>query len=84
MLHTEALSFLLDGDPDRADGMFARAVAAAAESGAPPLAAVILADRALEIIRGGEFDAYWTSAPVYAWAARVALNRGDLTWPATT
>ena len=32
--------------------------------------AVALADRALEIIRGGQFDAYWTSALVYAWAAR--------------
>jgi LuxR family maltose regulon positive regulatory protein len=97
MLHTEALSLLLDGDPDRADAVFARAVAAATEAGAPPLAAVVLAercsiaagrddwaeaaalaDRALEIIQGGEFDAYWTSALVYAWAARVALHRGDL------
>jgi LuxR family maltose regulon positive regulatory protein len=78
--------------------VFARAFAAATEAGAPPLAAVVLAeragiaagrddwpeaaalaDRALEIIRGGEFDAYWTSALVYAWAARVALFRGDLT-----
>jgi LuxR family maltose regulon positive regulatory protein len=40
--------------------------------------AVALADRALEIIRGGQFDAYWTSALVYAWAARAALYRGDL------
>ena len=40
--------------------------------------AVALADQALEIIRGGQFDAYWTSALVYAWAARAALYRGDL------
>jgi LuxR family transcriptional regulator, maltose regulon positive regulatory protein len=97
MLHTEALSFLLDGEPERADAVFARAFEAATEAGAPPLAAVVLAeraiiaagrddwaeaaalaDRALELIRGGEFDAYWTSALVYAWAARAALYRGDL------
>jgi LuxR family transcriptional regulator, maltose regulon positive regulatory protein len=40
--------------------------------------ATALADRALEIIRGGQFDAYWTSALVYAWAARAAVHRGDL------
>jgi LuxR family maltose regulon positive regulatory protein len=97
MLHTEALSFLLDGDLERADTLFARAFEAATEAGAPPLAAVILAergsiaahrddwsraaalaDRALERIRGGQFDAYWTSALVYAWGARAALFRGDL------
>jgi LuxR family transcriptional regulator, maltose regulon positive regulatory protein len=97
MLHAEALSFLLDGDREGADAVFTRAFDAATEVGAPPLAAVVLAergiiaagrddwaeaaalaDRALEIIRGGEFDAYWTSALVYAWAARAALHRGDL------
>jgi LuxR family transcriptional regulator, maltose regulon positive regulatory protein len=97
MVHTEALSFLLDGDPERADPVFARAFDAATEAAAPPLAAVILAercsiaagrddwaaattlaDRALERIRGGRFDGYWTSALVYAWAARAALYRGDL------
>jgi LuxR family maltose regulon positive regulatory protein len=97
MVHTEALSLLLDGDPERADAVFARAFDAAIEVPAPPLAAVILAergaiaagrddwaeatalaDRALELIRGGRFDAYWTSALVYAWAARAALHRGDL------
>jgi LuxR family maltose regulon positive regulatory protein len=97
MLHTEGLSFLLDGDAERADALFARAFEAASEAGAPPLAAVVLAerciiaaarddwvaaaafaDRALEIIRGGQFDAYWTSALVYAWAARVAPYRGKL------
>ena len=97
MLHTEALSFLLDRDPERADALFSRAGAAATEVGAPPLAAVVLAERgiiaagrgdweealaladqALELIRGGEFDAYWTSALVYAWAARAAIHRGDL------
>jgi LuxR family transcriptional regulator, maltose regulon positive regulatory protein len=96
MLHTEALSFLLDGDPERADALFARAFEAATEAQAPPLAAVVLAergiiaagrddwaaatalaDRALELIGDGEFDGYWTSALVYAWAARAALHRGN-------
>jgi LuxR family maltose regulon positive regulatory protein len=93
MLHTEALSLLLDGDAERADALFARAFEAATEAGAPPLAAVVLvercgiaagrddwaqaaalADRALELITGGQFDAYWTSALVYAWAARSACT----------
>jgi LuxR family maltose regulon positive regulatory protein len=97
MLHTEALAFLLDGDPEQADAVFARAFDATTEAAAPPLAAIILAerasiaancddwagaleltDRALELIRGGQFDAYWTSALVYAWAVRAALQRGDL------
>jgi LuxR family maltose regulon positive regulatory protein len=98
MLHTEALSFLLEGDPDQADPILAHAFDAATETGALPLAAVVLAERcivaaghddwaqtqtladqALKIIQGGAFDAYWTSALVYAWAARVALHRGDVT-----
>ncbi len=29
-------------------------------------------------MHGGQFDAYWTSALVYAWTARVAAQRGDL------
>ena len=97
MLHAEGLSFLLDGDPEHADAVFARDFEAATEAGAPPLAAVVLtercivaagredwpaatalADRALALIRGGQFDAYWTSALVYAWAARAAVHRGDL------
>ena len=97
MLHTEALASLLEGDSEAADVVFARAFDAATEAGAPPLAAVILAeraiiaagrddraeaaalaDRALELIRGGQFDAYWTSALVYAWAATTTVQRGDL------
>jgi LuxR family maltose regulon positive regulatory protein len=97
MLHTEALSLLLDGDPEGADAVFTRAFDAATDLGAPPLAAVVLAerciiaagrddwaeaaalaDRALELIGGGQFDAYWTSALVYARAAAAAVHRGDL------
>jgi LuxR family maltose regulon positive regulatory protein len=96
MLHTEGLSYLLEGDLDRADPIFAHAFDAATEAGASPLAAVVLAERcsvavgrgdwpaavalaerALSMVQGGEFDAYWTSALVYAWAARAASHRGD-------
>ncbi len=42
-------------------------------------AATTFADQALAIVRGGQFDAYWTSALVYGWTARVAAQRGDLT-----
>ena len=36
------------------------------------------AERALSIMRSGDFDSYWTSSLVYAWIARVALVRGDI------
>jgi LuxR family transcriptional regulator, maltose regulon positive regulatory protein len=35
-------------------------------------------DRAMTIMAEGRYDEYWTSALVYAWAARVALRRGDI------
>jgi LuxR family transcriptional regulator, maltose regulon positive regulatory protein len=41
-------------------------------------AAVTLAERALAIVQDGEFDDYWTSALVYAWAARAAIHLGNL------
>jgi len=97
MLHTEGVSYLLEGDPDRADAVFARAFDAALLAGAQPLVAMVLAersevatlrgdwaeagrlaDRAAAIVSEGRFGHYWTSAIVYAWAARVALHRGDL------
>jgi LuxR family maltose regulon positive regulatory protein len=97
MLHTEGVSYLLEGDPDRADPILAHAFDAATHVGALPLAAIVLAERcivvvsrddwpaaealaeqALSIVRNGEFDDYWTSALVYAWAARTAVHRGDV------
>ena len=39
--------------------------------------AAILAEQALAIIEDGQFDEYWTSALVYAWAARVEVQRGN-------
>ncbi len=32
----------------------------------------------MSIMQSGDFDGYWTSALVYAWAARVELHRGDV------
>ena len=40
-------------------------------------AAGTFAEQALTILRGGEFDGYWTSAFAYGLAARVAAARGD-------
>ena len=95
---TEGVSYLLEGDLDRADPVLARAFDAAIQAGALPFAPVVLAERcivaagcgdwpvavalaeqALSMVQGGEFDAYWTSALVYAWAARAAIHRGDPT-----
>ena len=40
--------------------------------------AAALAADALALMGDGEFDDYWTSALVYAWAARVAAHQGDV------
>ena len=96
MLHAEGLSYLLEGDLDRSDAFFSRAVDAATRAGVLPFVPVVLAERgivaierddwaetevfaeqALATMQSGPFDEYWTSALVYAWAARVALHRGD-------
>jgi LuxR family transcriptional regulator, maltose regulon positive regulatory protein len=37
-----------------------------------------LAQRAVALVEDGRFEDYWTSALVYAWAARDALHRRDL------
>ena len=41
-------------------------------------AAESLVKRALEVVARGPFDEYWTSAPVFAAAARLAAHRGDM------
>ena len=41
-------------------------------------AAESFAEQALALMEGGQFDDYWTSALVFAFAARVALQRSDL------
>jgi LuxR family maltose regulon positive regulatory protein len=97
MLFSEGMSYLLEGDLDRADPVLALAREDAERVGALPLAAMILAERcvvaeerndaarvealagqALAIVEAGGFEQYWTSALVYAWAARSALGSGDV------
>ncbi len=97
MLYTEAISYLLQGDPDRADPILAHSFDVATSADALPLTALIMAERcivaadrddwpevsalsarALAVVEGGHFDDYWTSALVYAWAARSALRGGDI------
>jgi LuxR family maltose regulon positive regulatory protein len=96
MLYTEGLSYLLEGEPAKAEPVLARALDVAAHSGSPPLTALILAQqcsaaaqqrswpevtslaqRAATIVQAGHFDDYWSSALVYAWAARDALHQGN-------
>jgi LuxR family maltose regulon positive regulatory protein len=96
MIQVEGLSHLLEGDADRADAFFARAVDEATRFNMRPFVALLLVDRgsaaierdgwaaagtfadqAMTIMHGGQFDGYWTSALVYAWAARVAAVGGD-------
>jgi len=36
-----------------------------------------LAERAVAMVQAGHLDDYWTSALVYAWAARAALHQGN-------
>jgi len=97
MYHTEGLSYLLEGDLDRADASFAHAYDLAASLETSPVASLVLAEqfqiaverdewtaaeslikRALEVVSRGPFDDYWTSALVFASAARDAAHRGDM------
>ena len=97
MLHTEGISYLVQGDHDRADPILAHAFDVATGANALPLAALILAERciaaaqrdrwtdvatlaqrAVALVETGRFEDYWTSALVYAWAARAASHQGDV------
>ena len=97
MLHVIGLSYLLEGDAERADAEFAHAVDSASRSGSVPIIPVLLAERGIAAVdrddwdaadgfaeqmlamtQDGQFDDYWTSALVFAFAARVLLRRGDL------
>ena len=97
MLHYDALSWMLDGELDRADNLFTRAYDAAVAFDAAPLAALTLAEqaliaaerqqwvgvesmlgRAVEIVESGHLDGYWSSALIFAAAARAAAHRGKM------
>ena len=96
MRHAKGVSYLLEGDAERADAEFARAVDDATRSGSVPFVPVLLAERGiaatdredwaaadmfveqmLAMMHGGRFDDYWSSALVFAFAARVLVQRGD-------
>jgi LuxR family maltose regulon positive regulatory protein len=97
MLHTEGISYLVQGDHETADPILVHAFDVATAANALPLAALILAERcivaaqrdrwtevttlaqrAVALVEAGRFEDYWTSALVYAWAARDALHRKDI------
>jgi LuxR family transcriptional regulator, maltose regulon positive regulatory protein len=97
MLYTEGISYLLEGDPDRAGPVLARADDVAIGAGSLPLAALVMAERcavaahrgdwpavtalaqrAAGIVEDGCLGDYWTSALVYAWAARAELHCKDV------
>jgi len=97
MLHSEAMSWYLEGDLERADSGFIHAYDVATGFGVTPLAALVLTERSLiatergeraaadamlkrslELVDTGHFEAYWTSALVYAAAAHAAAGRGEM------
>jgi LuxR family transcriptional regulator, maltose regulon positive regulatory protein len=97
MLHSEAMSWLLEGNLDRADTLLNHAYDVATGFGIEPMAAMVLAEqslvaaqrkqwaavdsllrRAVKIVDAGHFDAYWTSALVFAAAGHSAARRGDM------
>ncbi|MGW7686326.1 LuxR C-terminal-related transcriptional regulator [Kribbella sp. NPDC054772] len=97
MLQSQALSWFVSGDLERADIGFTHAYDVATGFGVTPLAALILAEqsliaaergeptagdamlkRALELVDTGHYEAYWTSALVYAAAAHSAARRGEM------
>jgi len=73
MLHTEAVAYLLEEDPDRADRIFAHAADVATSTGALPLAAVILANRGM--IATGRGD--WVEAERFASEALSIVDAGQ-------
>jgi LuxR family transcriptional regulator, maltose regulon positive regulatory protein len=97
MLHSEAMSWYLEGDLERADSGFIHAYDVATGFGVTPLAALVLTERSLiatergeraaadamlkrslELVDTGHFEAYWTSALVYAAAGHAAARRGEM------
>jgi len=97
MLHTEGLSYLLEGDLEQADAAFAHAYDVAVGFDTAPVVAMVLAEqslvaverdewsaaeslvkRALEVVRRGPYEGYWTSALVFACGAHAAAHRGDM------
>jgi LuxR family maltose regulon positive regulatory protein len=73
-LAMEGASWLLDGEPERADPILAQAVEVGRDTGAAPAAAVALAERAVVAI--GRVD--WDDAEALTGEARTILRDGHL------
>ena len=97
MLFTEAQSYLVEGDTERAEPVLLRSADAAMAIGSIPLAAMVYAvlgqiaatrddwaeatkrvERALGLLADGTFDDYWSSAPVFAVGAWIAIQSGRI------
>ena len=73
MLHTEGISYLVDGDPVRADSLLAHAVDVATESPAEPAVALTLAARGIAAIERGD----WPSAETLVDQALTIISHGQ-------
>ena len=73
MLHSEALADLAEGDFDRADALFARAVDAASRVGNQPSLSILLAERGIAAVERND----WSAAAAFAEQA-VAIVRDGL------
>jgi LuxR family maltose regulon positive regulatory protein len=73
MLHAEGLSYLLDGDLERADAIFARAVDEATAAGVLPFVPVVLAERGILALERDD----GAGAHDYAAQAESIMQGGD-------
>jgi LuxR family transcriptional regulator, maltose regulon positive regulatory protein len=72
MLHAEGLSHLLEGDLDRSDALFSRAVDAATRAGVLPFVPVLLAERGIVAIERDD----WVEAEALAEQALAIMQSG--------
>ena len=76
LAHALDISMAFGFDPQTALTLVERGGIAAA--GGDWTTASRTADEAMELVGGGTYDEYWSTAVVFAWAARVAAHRGDV------
>jgi LuxR family maltose regulon positive regulatory protein len=74
MLHTQGVSYLLDGDLDRADPLLAHAFDVATSAGAVPFLPVVLAERGIAAIMRDD----WYQADAFADQAMAFVQDGSL------
>jgi LuxR family maltose regulon positive regulatory protein len=73
MLHTEGISYLLEGDPAKADSILAHAAHVATACAAPPAVALTLAERAIAAIERSD----WQTAETLLDEALAIVSRGQ-------